>query len=166
MADDPRPPRVTLTAVETGDYITAQFNPEEVSEKIQVLYSELEVMGLSHRPQQYQGTSNTVLAFELGFDRLSVDGGDKIDRAKNFLRSLCYPRRAAQDVLGGGPSRVLLSWPNLYSLTCRVWTLDLNFKKFNSTMRDTLFTCKMEIREARDVRLYAEDVLSQGTLRS
>ncbi|HTJ80540.1 MAG TPA: hypothetical protein VL400_02420, partial [Polyangiaceae bacterium] len=98
---------MTISNVDTGESVSAQFNPEEVSEKLTVNYKDLEIMGFSHKPQQYQNTSNLALSFTLGFDALSVDGGS-VQRTRLFLHSLCYSRRgASEDVVGGGPPKVV-----------------------------------------------------------
>lgn len=162
-----KPDRVTLTNVETGDFISAQFNPEEIKEKLVVNYKNLEILGLSHQPKQYQNTSNLGLSFELGFDTMSLDGGgDTARRSRLWLHSVCYPMRGAQDTIGGAPPRVLFSWPNLFSLTTVVIGLDFTHKRFATSMKNIIFSCTVQIDEARTTRLTCEDVLSMGTLRS
>jgi hypothetical protein len=160
-----RPPRVTIANVDTGRTVDAQFNPDEVKEKLGVNYNALEIMGLSHKPMQYKNTSNLQLTFELGFNALATDG-DRVFDTRKFLHSLCYAKRGAGDVIGGGPPKVLFSWPNLYSLTCVITNLDFTHKRFNQAMRNVVFTCAVTIEEARTTRLTSEDVLSYGTLRS
>lgn len=160
-----RPARVTIASVDTGQSVDAQYNPDEVSEKIGVNYKELDIMGMSHKPLQYLSTDNLVVTFELGFDVMTRDG-DKAFLTRNFLQSLCYSKRGAQDVIGGGPTKVLFSWPNLFSLTCVVIGLDFKHKRFFNSMQSTMFTCGVTLKELRIARLYAEDVLANGTLRS
>lgn len=160
-----RPPRVTFSNVETAQDCTAQFNPDEVKERIKVNYKDLEVLGHSHKPRQYLNTDNWSGSFTLGFDALSQYEGS-VHRSRLFLMSLCYPRRGAASVLDGAPPRVLFSWPNLLSLTCVIDELDFTHKRFSSTMRNTLWTVDVKITEVRDVRLHSEDVLAFGTLRS
>lgn len=164
-----RPPRVTFTNVETGKDCTAQFNPEEVKEKVKANYKGLDVLGMSHKPLQYINTENYVATFTLGFDALSVyegTSGNNAYSARLFLMSLCYPRRAAQGVPDGAPPRVLFSWPNLLSLTCVVTDLDFTHKRFNSALQSVWWTVDVRIEETRLVRLHSEDVLAYGTLRS
>lgn len=160
-----RPPRVTFSNVETARDCTAQFNPEEVRERIKVNYKDLEVLGLSHKPSQYLNTDNWSSSFTLGFDALSQYEGS-VAHARLFLMSLCYPRRTAQTVAGGAPPRVLFSWPNLLSVTCKIDELDFTHKRFNSRMQSVLWTVDVKVSEGRLVRLYSEDVLAYGTIRS
>jgi hypothetical protein len=170
------PPRMTITNVDTADFITAQFNPDELREKLVVNYRELEIMGLSHKPPQYVNTSNLALTFELGFDAKSVRQVDNnkgftgtiesVAYARLFLMSLCLPKRGATNVNGGGPPRLLFSWPNMFSLTCIVKQLDFTHRSFSINLRSSFFVCAVQIDEIRDTRLTSEDVLSSGTLRS
>lgn len=179
-----RPTRMTLANLETGDAITAQFNPDELKEEIAVHYEKLDVLGLSHKPLQYKNTDNHALSYELGFDGLttrdvevSSGGGgfgaagafgnsaEAIAHARRFLMHLCYPRKGAQDVSGGGPPRVFMYWPNLLSLTCRITKLSFGHKRFSLALRPVFFSATLTIEEARDVRLFSEDVLESGTLR-
>lgn len=160
-----RPSRVTIASVDTGKSVDAQFNPQEISEKLGVNWKELDILGMSHKPLQYLNTENLTLSFDLVFNVLSQNG-DQAFSTRLFLHSLCYSKRGSQDVIGGGPSRVLFSWPNLFSLTCVMATMEIKHQRFNNAMQSMQFTATLTIKEARINRLYAEDVLSQGTLRS
>lgn len=160
-----RPPRVTLTNLEDGDYITAQFNPAEVRERLSANFVDLAIMGLSHKPQQYTGTENLQLQFDLGLDAMSIDGGtDVLERCRRFLHSLCYSRRGSQDVVGGGVPRVAFTWPNLYDLTCTLRSVEIAMTRFNSEMQPLLAVATITVAEALDHRIYAEDVLQNGTI--
>jgi hypothetical protein len=161
-----RPERVTLTNADDGDFITAQFNPEEVKEKLSARFNDLAIMGLSHEPDQYKNTGNLALTFELGFDALSFDGGiDTLERARRFLHSFFYSRRGSQDVIGGGPARLILTWPNLYELRCTFRELEITHSRFTRAMNPVLFKANVTLQESRTRRLYAEDVLQNGTIR-
>ena len=168
MAEDNyivRPPRVTLTNLEDGDFITAQFNPAEVRERLSVNFNDLAIMGLSHKPQQYTGTDNLQVSFELGLDAMSVDGSvDTLERCRRFLYSLCYSRRGSQDVIGGGVPRVAFTWPNLYDLICTIRNVEIVMTRFNSQMQPLLAVATVQIAEALDHRIYGEDVLQNGTI--
>lgn len=181
MPGDSTPDRMTLTNVQTGDAMTAQFNPDEVKEKLVVNYKDLEILGLSHRPKQYQNTSNLALSYELGFDGLSTRGIEisgvsfsktfqsqvtAINQARAFLMSLCYAPKGAQTVVGGGPPQVLFTWPNLYSLVCVITGLDFTHKRFARKLPSVLFTVCVTIEEIRTVRLFSEDLLANATIRS
>ncbi len=169
-----RPARVTITNVESANAISAQYNPDEIGEKLGVAWNALEMQGLSHQPKQYKYTKNLELDFELGFDALStapidvlpIAKSDNTDYARRFLHSLCYPRRGAGSVAAGQPPRVLFTWPTLFSLTCGIDSLDFKHKRFTWTMKDVLWTVRVTVSEWRVTRLYSEDVLEHGTIRS
>jgi hypothetical protein len=167
------PERMALTNIETGDGITAQFNPEEITEKVVVNWNDLEIMGLSHQPKQYKSTKNAQIDFEMGFDAHSVrpviQSGvavtDGPAYARRFLLHLCYSRREAQDVQGGAAPRVLFFWPELFSLTAVITSVEFKHKRFIRTGKPVIFTAKVTIEEARVTRLFSEDVLTGGTMR-
>jgi hypothetical protein len=175
-----RPERMTLANLETGDVITAQFNPVEIKESLGVNFERLEILGLSHKPLQYKNTDNLQIQFDLGFDAISERDvvfttsapadGDNVGvnatgGARKFLLHLCYPRKGAQDVSRGGPPRVYMFWPNLYALTCRIVKLELEHRRFALSMDPVNFTAKVSIEEASSVRIFSEDILGSGTLK-
>ncbi len=160
-----RPPRMTITRMDTGALVSAQFNPEQVEEELSVNYAELSVLGLSHKPMQYLGTSNLALNYDLGFDVLSIDGGSAL-AARKFLHSVCYASKAAQGIASGDPPDLLFFWPGLYSIVCRLLKLKISFKRFNSSLTPTLFVATVNLAEIRQFRLYSEDVDANGTIRS
>jgi len=169
--DEKKPPRMTLTNLTTGRGFSAQFNPTEIEESLAANYNELKVLGQSHVPLQYTGTSNLELTFSLGFDALAVYSGQDGERAtvwsaRRFLVSLCYPSIDGHGVSGGAPPDVRLFWPSLLALTTKIKTVKLKHTRFNSRLQTVLFSADVAVAEARDVRLYSEDVLESGTMRS
>src|SRR5262245_59505929 len=135
-----RPARVTITNVDTGASVDAQMNPKELKEKLEVVYNDLEILGMSTQPQQFQYTKNLELTFDLEFSVFYTDG-DRVLETRSFLHSLCYPRAGATDVIGGGPPSVLFSWPNLYALMCKIRKLDGHYTQFAVDMRPQRFSC-------------------------
>jgi hypothetical protein len=161
-----RPERVSITNVETGDVLDVQFNPTEVNEKVTAAFTDLAVLGLSHKPDQYQGTENLAVSFDLAFDALCVEGGvTTLSRARNFLHHLCYPVDG-QDVRTGGTPRVLFLWPTVYALTGRVRAVDLTLKRFNSALQLTYFVAKVSLVESRGSRITSAEVLDYGAVRT
>src|SRR5688572_14919681 len=127
-----RPARMSIANTATGDVVDAQFNPAEFEEALEVNWARQTVPGLSHQPLQFVNTGNTKLALELYFDAHDPGVGvERILASKRFLQSLCYPRRGAADVIGGGPPRALFVWPNVASLTCVVTALAIRYGRFN-----------------------------------
>jgi hypothetical protein len=174
-AEDQSPQRMSIVNLSTGFGITAQFNPEELKEKLAVAFNRLGILGMSHQPMQYQYTENLKVSFDLGFDVMSTrdiqaQGGanpaDAVHGARRFLMSLCYPSKQAQDITGGGPPRALFIWPQLFSIECQITALSGSHKRFNLNGLSTLFSMSVEIEEVRVVRIFSEDVFNVGTIRS
>jgi hypothetical protein len=162
-----RPTRMSIANTATGDVVEAQFNPAEFEEALEVNWARQTVPGLSHQPLQFVNTGNVKVTLELNFDMLDLTAEpDQIRFARRFLQSLCYPRRGAEDVIGGGPPRTLFVWPNVVSLTCVVTGLSFKYGRFNLEGAPIQFTAKVTLEEIRDVRLLSEDVLADGSQRS
>ncbi len=162
-----RPARMSIANVSSGDSIEAQFNPTEFEEALEVNWARQTVPGLSHQPLQYVNTGNTKFTLELNFEAQDpATSLDQIHLARRFLQSLCYLRRGAEDVIGGGPPRALFVWPNVVSLTCVITALSFKYGRFNIEGTPIQFTAKVALEEIRDVRLLSEDVLADGTQRS
>ena len=171
MPDEKKPPRMTLTNLATGRGFSAQFNPTELEETISANYNELKVLGMSHAPLQYTGTSNWEGSFSLGFDALAAYSGQTgevatVWGARRFLMSLFYSSIEGQGVAGGDPPDVRLFWPTLLAMTVKLRTGKFKHSRFNSRLQSCLFVVDVTVFEARDVRLYSEDVLDSGTMRS
>jgi hypothetical protein len=162
-----RPARMSIANVSTGGSIEAQFNPTEFEEALEVNWARQTVPGLSHQPLQFVNTGNVKFTLELHFEAQEPTGDlEQILSARRFLQSLCYPRRGAQEVVGGGPPRALFVWPNVISLTCVVTGLSFKYERFNLAGTPVQFTAKASLEEVRDVRLLSEEVLADGTQRS
>jgi hypothetical protein len=112
-------------------------------------------------------TGNLKFTLELQFE--AQNPATDVDRnlqARRFLQSLCYPRRGAANVAGGGPPRVLFVWPTFVSLTCVITSLGFKYSRFNLAGTPVHFTAKVALEEIRDVRLLSEEGLAHGTQRS
>jgi Contractile injection system tube protein len=161
------PARMSIANVSSGESVEAQFNPTEFEEALEVNWARQTVPGLSHQPLQFVNTGNAKFTLELNFEvQDPTTDLEQIHRARRFLQSLCYPRRGAGDVIGGGPPRVLFIWPNVASLTCVINTLSFKYGRFNLDGTPVQFTAKVTLEEIRDVRLVSEDVLASGSQRS
>jgi hypothetical protein len=166
------PARMSLSNLSTSQSVIqtleAQFNPTQLRETIVVNYARLAVLGLSHKPLQYQNTDNHTFPIELAFRAYDAKGNrlDDNKAARRFLMSLCYPRRGSSTVTGGAPPRLLFVWPGLMSLVAVITKLEFEHTLFNFLGDPVHSSAKIDLEEIRDVRLFSEDVLAQGTLRS
>src|SRR5512138_272771 len=162
-----RPARMSIANVASGESVEAQFNPSEFEEALEVNWTRQTVPGLSYQPLQFVNTGNVKFTLELNFEVQDPSTYlDSIHQGRRFLQSLCYPRRGAEDVVGGGPPRALFVWPNVISLTCVVTALSFKYGRFNLEGTPVQFTAKLTLEEIRDVRLLSEDVLADGSQRS
>jgi len=157
------PDRMSVENLTTGTGVFAQFNPDEVDEKIGVSYNRLAVQGLSHQPMQYQYTENMKISLTLGFEALSKDGGGRTFDTRKFMLSLLYAGRNAQDIIGGEPPRVLFIWPQLYSIKVRITSYSNSMKRFALNGRPTSFSLKLDLEWVLDSRMTSEDIYEHGT---
>ena len=162
------PDRLALANLVTGDVLELQFNPEELTEKVEAIYARLQVQGMSHELMQYGGTKNLTMECTAKFDAATNYRGGKFDIAwaRRFLMSSVYAPKSTASVVGASaPSSILFMWPNLFTMVTkltvysgRLWT----FRHDGSLMR---WDAKLTFEECRDYRLWAEDVYEQGTQR-
>src|SRR5262249_19434655 len=135
------PARMSIANVSTGDSVEAQFNPADFEEALEVNWARQTVPGLSHQPLQFVNTGNVKFTLELTVDaREPAADLDQLLRGRRFLQSLCYPRRGAADVAGGGPPRALFVWPTIVSLTCVITSLTFKYSRFNLAGTPVQFT--------------------------
>jgi hypothetical protein len=177
------PQRMYIQSVDRPDEVVlAQFNPEKLKETIGVDWQRFNIPGLTYQPQQYANTNNTQYRFKLVFSaaarRAVFDIGDgkpaipydmtinQIELARKRLLAWSVLRK--DDRLGGigDTQRLLFVWPNFISLTCNIVSVEFEYEQFNLEGRPVYFECDVLLEEVRDVALFAEDILAQGTLRS
>lgn len=168
MPIDARPQRMSLTDLRTARTFEALSNPSDLEENLKANYDEIDVQGLSHKPQQYSNTDNHTFDLTLEFDAYQDGRNRLVDILffRRFLLSLFYAPRGAQTIIGGSPVRFLFLWPNFISLTCRIHSARLRHTRFDLSGQPTRYTAEIQIKEVRDVRLTSEDVLFDGTFRS
>lgn len=162
-----RPPKMFVQNLASLEVIEAQFNPTTLERVIAIEWARLTIPGLSHRPLQYNFTDNSKTQIELVYDaQLPGCTVPQLRHVANFMESICYTRRGAQNVAGGQPSRVLFKWPDTLALTCVVTNLRLKYERFNKEATPTYLRLTLALEEIRDTRLFSEDVLASGGQRS
>ena len=86
--------------------------------------------------------------------------------ARQFLLACMYPSRGAQEVRDGAPSRLLMVWPGMWSLTCRLVDLTIGHTRFDTSRGFASFTANLKLEvDSLGQRLTYEDVLEDGTIR-
>jgi hypothetical protein len=161
----PEVPKMTVTNLNTGLTMRAQYNPEQLEETVSANWARQGVPGLSHNVLQFSNTANETFAFELFFRANTEAEMQEIHRWRRFLKSLVVPRGGANTIAGGAPPRVLLVWPRMLSLTCILPTAKFTHEHFNKMMQSRIFRVAVQFEEIRDVRMTSEDVFDDRELR-
>ena len=145
------PARMSIANVSTGESVDAQFNPTEFEEALEVNWARQTVPGLSHQPMQFVNTGNTKFTLELNFEAQDPTTDlEQILHARRFLLSLCYPRRGATTVAGGGPPRALFVWPTIVSLTCAITALTSSLGSDAAAALQSLEDTVTSLKQIRD----------------
>lgn len=167
MGFDEKAPAMTLVNMVTGDARTAQFNPAEFTESINVNYAKLQVPGLSHTRKHYINTDDVKFDLELFYHCLDGSGPEGLNAIledRKFLYALTHPWRSDSIKRGGAP-RVLFIWPTFISLSCVITSLSFTYTMFNKQGRPVAYKAKIGLEEIRDVFVSMEDILTLGTQR-
>lgn len=159
------PSRLTLTDLNSGVTIEAQFNPTQLVERLGANWEAMEVPGLSHKPLHFMNTSNEQQVMTLWFRAISRAELDRIHAARRFLKSLTFPTSGADDLQSGSPPRVLVVWPQMVSMIMVLRTLTMTHLVFNREARSVQFTADLEWEEIRDWRITSEDVWEDNQFR-
>lgn len=158
--------RMSMTRVDDPSReFVAMFNPEELSEELAANYARQAPPGLPHKIMQYTGTENLTLTMTLFFNADSVSRINEIAEGRRFLHSVFYPRNAASTQQGTAPPSVLFLWPGVYSLICKVVSLQARLERFNAAGELLQYSADVGLEENREEILSADNVFSQGTIR-
>lgn len=158
--DTASPPKVFIQDLISLERLDAQFNPTSVEDVVHVEWVKNKVPGLSQRKYQYDYTDNFRFSLELVFDAFFTGDVTPMEEAKRFLRSICYRKE------NGDFPRVLVSWPNFFSLVCVVdGDVKTKTTRFNRAGAPTYVTITVPFSEIRDERLTSEEVRDYGEFR-
>ena len=121
---NPKPARMSLSnlSVDPIRTVEAMFNPTEWGTSIENDFTRHAVPGLSYRPKQYSGTSNSVIPLELF--HVSSEVGDKtaLQEYSRWYESLAFPLE------DGLLPVVLFRWPRLAAVPCTVNSVQTRFQ--------------------------------------
>jgi hypothetical protein len=162
-----KPKRISISSLKTGETYKFPYIPEKFKESVKALYNRQNILGMSHQNMQYSHTENHSFdGLTFVFRANNIQEINYIHEGRKFLLSLMYPYSGGMSVREGAPSRVLLLWPNVISMTCVIEQVEITHKEFNSSGKTTLFEANLKLTEIRDTRLLAEDVRFEGTQRA
>jgi len=153
------PPKMQLTRLDDPSLIlTAQYNPEELSETGGAEYARQTVPGLSHKVKQFTHTKDRTLKFSLRF--LAIDLGESgcqsLVEAREFIITSCYPRKSAGLVASGGAPRMMFVWPNYFALMCVITDWSIKSQMFNTQGQLTDLMMDLTVEEIRDTLLTSD----------
>lgn len=160
--------KMSLVNMATGEELEAMFNPEEFEETLGPKWVKQSSPGASFERLHYSGSENNSYNLDLYFDAHNEERGGmpRIVEARKFLQSACVSRRATS-ITHAAPPTLLFVWPTFISLKCVVsGKMKFKYRRFNRAGTPTMFVVTVPLEEIRDVRLYSEDVLLSGTIRS
>lgn len=160
-----RAPRLSITNLQTGTTLTAQFNPTSLRESIEAKWNNQTPLGLSHEVLHFGNTGNEQFPLELFFRALTPLEMEAIHRARRFLKSLCYPVGGAETVAGGAPPRVLVVWPRMITMQCIIRSVGFEHALFNIQGRSRQYVATVQCEEIRDFRITSEEVFEDNQLR-
>ncbi len=156
--------KMLLSNIATGETIEALFNPTRFSESLEVNYARLSIPGLSHQVMQYVNTNNVAIPITLYFDAFKKSSSfEQVLYQRRFLQHLCYPKRGAQTVAGGGTPRALFVWPSFIRLTCVITSLTFQYLNFNRRGQPIRFTADLNFEEIRDIKWFSDDAIVHGS---
>lgn len=151
---------VSIVNLRTQQSLLAQYNPEGFSERVQALFGEARVVGYSHEPLQYEGTSNLKLeGLEFRFDARSPKRGYTrldVENARRFFLATQYADQA-DSIAKGQPDRMLFVWPKLYTLTCHLILDENMLEEFNTDGSIRRFRARFSLTKIADVRILPTD---------
>lgn len=167
---------VRLTNLITDAVHTVQFNPQNVSETINVNYTARDIRGLAHQPLDYENTENLMIETEFYADDFmtnsvlplgSIFKRPKLAEFRKFLQALCYPARGARGsgLADAAPPRFLFNWPNTLFFVGVMRALKIELIRFNLFDAEvSTFVARVTIEETRSDRWTMEDALDFGNV--
>jgi hypothetical protein len=155
-----------LVNVSTGESFPCLFNPNQLTEKLQVNWNRQVVPGLSHQVLQFQSTSNRQLTgVEFYLDRFFATeqpGDPNILEFRAFLRALTVPPAVTEGVLATAPPRVLVVWPNVLTIECVVASIDFQYRQLAVDSSVLVYAASVTFEEILDTRVASETLRRQA----
>lgn len=148
---------MTLGNLETGESITAQYNPTKVDIAVEAVYGRTKTPGATSEEMQFSHVSNAKLSFILTFNARAPGAPDILD-VEAYLLSLIHPATRVGGVTSGAPPLVVFSWPNWIMLVTRKPKFSQETLAFNKNGRPELQTYKVELESQHTRRIGREQI--------
>ena len=162
MASD-SPLRMTLGNLETGESITAQYNPTRVGIGVDAHFGQTKTPGATSEEMQFSHVGNVKPTFTLTFKARAPGAPDLLD-IEAFLLSLIYPPQVVGGVTSGAPPLVLFSWPNWIMLVTRKPKFSQETTLWNKNGRPEEQTYKVEL-ESQSTRRIGREAIRRSAFR-
>lgn len=161
------PEMMSIVNLDTLTELVAQYNPEEITERIGANYSRHAVQGHSHQIKQFSHTEDLSVTFTMAWSGHAGPAFyEYIHFARRFLHSVHYPKRSAGLIAHAGPPRLLFVWPELFTLTAVMTGCTIHHQAFQQKGGTVRYTAAITLEEIRDAFISSEDVLEYGTERT
>lgn len=160
------PPQMYLRNRVNGEKVQPQGNPPGFSGEVKVAYNRLKIPGLSHQIKQFSNTEDlktTPIEFEYYGD--TEKERDEIDRQFAIWQSWLLPEQA-DDIRNGAPPRLLLVWPNVFSLEVVITDFKFNMKEFTPEGDISWLVVTASFEEVSDERILPSLVKRVGLNRA
>jgi len=167
-----------ITDLTTNEGLTFALNPQQFEERYEAGWTERAHLAGSYRRLQFGSTANPRITIELVFNRAimavqsrtfgaydETDLRRRMERAKNFLMSLTYPRQHQGSVLAQSPPPVLVVWPEVMSIRCVTMSCGIRNDEFDKDGQLVQFTANVEFQEQRVYPIYSDRIRRVGSMR-
>ncbi len=151
------PLRMSLGNFETGESITAQYNPRDVKIAIEAIFNRVKTPGQVGEEMQFANTSNIKPSFELTFNARAPQSPNLLD-IEGFIFSLLHPPKKVGGVTTGAPPLVVFSWPNWIMLVTRMPKLEQTTSMFNRDGKPEFQTYRVELETQYTRRIGREEI--------
>ena len=158
--------RMHLVNLATGEDFEVMFNPEQITEEVQVAYARQTIPGLSHQPLQFTNTGNHAVSMDLFATGTTERRIALVSDLRQFLLSLTVPPGNAGTIDDGAPPRVLFLWGLVWSWTAVITSVRIVSSQFTQEGEIRTLVASITLEEIRDVRMTSQDVRITGTRRS
>lgn len=148
------PARFCVVNLDTQEEVEAQRNPPSFEDEIGAEYQRLATPGQSHQRHHFVHTNNYTVNIDLRFRAYSEEEYVEMNRARHLLFSWAYPI----DHSPGGAPKLLATWPNAFSIECKLISCRFRNERFMPTGAIVDWTASLVFEETRDRRLTSRQV--------
>ncbi len=157
--------RVSITDLDSQDgelqTIYLQSNPETLSRTYSAVYVAHTPIGFTGTHRNFVGNGDVEFPLDVWYYATNRREYEELVEAKNFITAIAYPSDAV-DIKTNAPPRVLITWPNNFSMICRIESVSIKDELFDRTGENTMFTAVLNLFSVSDLRLDKKVIKTQG----